>query len=346
MRRPGSARGSPHGSRPASTVGSLREGLRSHMLSAAGLDSKASTYAPSVCSTASAGAPWKEGLVSDRIAGAATAAGMDMGSTKTNQDSSFLLGQGGGDFFCGVIDGHGASGHHVSSFVKSNLAQRVLEQRREQSHKGTRAALMTGFVETADKLTRTRAIDSKESGAVVAVCMRKGQDLYAANVGDTRAVLVSADDTGRVRSQPLTRDHTPALAGERERIAAKGGEVAPTFIPGQGFAGPPRVWQQKQVSGGLCVTRAIGDSSLNSVGVTAQPEVVKHRLRPTDKYVVLASDGCWDYVSNDRAAEIVMKQSTPKAASEAIVKEARRNWQMDRSRRGYIDDITCLVAKV
>jgi len=286
--------------------------------------------------------------VDSSVAGTATAAGMDMGMTKTNQDTSFLIGRAGGheDFFCGVIDGHGANGHHVSSFVKDQLGPRILEHRQTSAHRGTRAAMVNGFVDTADKLTRARGIDSKESGAVVAVCMRKGRDLYAANVGDTRAVLVSTDDGGRVRGKPLTRDHTPALPGERERICAHGGQVAPAFIPGQGFAGPPRVWQQKQVAGGLCVTRAIGDSSLSGVGVTAKPEVVKHRLQPSDKCVVLASDGCWDYISNDRAGEIAMQHNTPKAASEAIVKEARRNWQKDRTRRGYIDDITCLVAKI
>jgi len=298
-----------------------------------------------MCSTMTTGAPWKEGA-DGRVAGAATAAGMDMGRTKTNQDTSFVLGRRDGDFICGVIDGHGEQGHHVSSFVKSQLAARILEHRRSRAHRGNRSAIVNGFADTSEKLQRAHGIDSRESGAVAALCMRKGQDLYAANVGDTRAVLVGSDERGRVRSQPLTRDHTAASAGERDRIRASGGKVAPTYIPGQGFAGPPRVWQQEQVQGGLCVTRAFGDHSLTRVGVTAQPEVVKHRLRPSDKCVVLASDGCWDYVSNERAAEIAMQHASPKSASEAIVKEARRKWQADRNSRGYVDDITCVVAKV
>jgi len=304
-----------------------------------------SSYEASVCNTTAGASSWQEEL---RSAGVVSAAGAEQGVSKTNQDASFFLrrSRGGDDWVAGVIDGHGMSGHHVASFVKQTLPREILEQRRSSNNKGTRHALARGFEGTANKLRRNRNISSEESGAVVAMCIRTGQDLYAANAGDTRAVLVTSSSEGKVRGEALTRDHTPALASEKERIHRNGGEVAPTYIPGMGFGGPLRVWKKKQLAGGLAVSRAIGDSALNDVGVTPQPEVIKHRVRPCDKYVVIASDGCWDCVTNERAAELAVKHGNPERASEAIVKEARRNWQQDGTNGGYIDDITCVVAKV
>lgn len=277
-----------------------------------------------------------------------TAAGMAGRMAKTNQDASFVYRRktGGDDFICGVIDGHGQQGHQVSDFVRNTLASQIMQERKQAADLGTRAAISRGFVNTANRLRDRRDIDARQSGAVVAVCMRRGQDVYVANVGDTRAVLVEADDGGRVKGRALTQDHTPELPAEKSRIHARGGEVGPGFFPGVGFAGPPRVWQRGQGSGGLCVTRAIGDTSLNNVGVIADPDVVKHRLKPTDRYVVIASDGCWDHVTNDRAAKLTMQHKDPRVASEAIVHEAREAWKQTAEGSGYIDDITCLVVPV
>jgi len=299
------------------------------------------------CSGAS---QWRAGNLRaySRSTGVATSAGMEQGCTKTNQDASFIMErvQGGNDFLCAVIDGHGTHGHHVSEFIKQNFAQQFFQQRKSSAKGGTRVAITRGFVETNEKLRRARGIDSQESGAVVTMCMRRGEDLYVANAGDTRAVLVSESSSGSARAKALTRDHTPALASERQRILKCGGEIAPTHIPGLGYAGPPRVWTKQQQVGGLAVTRALGDTSLGRAGVTPQPEVLKYRVKPGDKNVILASDGCWDYVTNDRAAEIALRHSDPQSASEAIVREARHAWHQDAKHSGYIDDITCVVAKV
>ena len=56
-----------------------------------------------------------------------------------------------------------------------------------------------------------------------------------------------------------------------------------------------------RVAGGLAITRAIGDHAYKSSGVTSQPYTVRHVLRPFDKYLVLASDGVWDTVSDQDA---------------------------------------------
>jgi serine/threonine protein phosphatase PrpC len=47
------------------------------------------------------------------------------------------------------------------------------------------------------------------------------------------------------------------------------------------------------------MTRSIGDMAAASVGVTAEPEIkVFNNLQPSDKFLVVASDGIWDRLSN------------------------------------------------
>jgi serine/threonine protein phosphatase PrpC len=53
-----------------------------------------------------------------------------------------------------------------------------------------------------------------------------------------------------------------------------------------------------RVGGVLAVTRAFGDHALKKVGLTAQPHILKYILRPFDKFLVIASDGVWDELSD------------------------------------------------
>ena len=59
-----------------------------------------------------------------------------------------------------------------------------------------------------------------------------------------------------------------------------------------------------RVAGGLAITRAIGDHAYKNFGVTAQPYTIRHVLRPFDKYLVIASDGVWDTISDEDAIGI------------------------------------------
>ena len=55
---------------------------------------------------------------------------------------------------------------------------------------------------------------------------------------------------------------------------------------------------ENRVGGSLAVTRAFGDHALKSTGVTAKPFINKHILRPFDKFMVIASDGVWDVLTD------------------------------------------------
>ena len=55
-----------------------------------------------------------------------------------------------------------------------------------------------------------------------------------------------------------------------------------------------------RVEGVLAVTRAFGNNAMKAV-INAEPEVVAHRLAPSDEFLIIASDGVWDMVSNEDA---------------------------------------------
>ena len=110
------------------------------------------------------------------------------------------------------------------------------------------------------------------------------------------------------------------------------------------YVGPARVWTKKQVAGGLAVSRAFGDVAMAQAGVVPEPEIQKQTLTSKDKFLVLASDGVWEHMSNQQVVDVARQHKDPRSASDAIVQEARKQWQ--KKGQGYVDDITALVVKV
>ena len=66
-----------------------------------------------------------------------------------------------------------------------------------------------------------------------------------------------------------------------------------------------RVWLKHEDIPGLAMSRSFGDSTAAKVGVNAVPEVKEVTLELEDKIVVLASDGVWEFLSNQEVANVV-----------------------------------------
>ena len=122
--------------------------------------------------------------------------------------------------------------------------------------------------------------------AAVCLCLRSEGDasaiqLHLANVGDTRAVLVSEG----APAKRLTVDHVALDPNEARRVHQAGGHVT-----------------NNRVGGILAITRALGDHTLkgDSGGVTAEPYCFVHTVDDHDRFVVMASDGVWEFVSNEQ----------------------------------------------
>lgn len=46
------------------------------------------------------------------------------------------------------------------------------------------------------------------------------------------------------------------------------------------------------------MTRSLGDMYLKQSGVISTPEVLKHEITKDDQFMIIASDGIWEHISN------------------------------------------------
>lgn len=60
--------------------------------------------------------------------------------------------------------------------------------------------------------------------------------------------------------------------------------------------GPLRIWAANADTPGLSMTRAFGDAVAVGVGLSSEPEMVEAMLQPADKYLLLASDGIFEFM--------------------------------------------------
>ena len=91
------------------------------------------------------------------------------------------------------------------------------------------------------------------------------------------------------------------------------------------------------------MSRSFGDTIASYVGVSVYPEIKEFTLTQDDAYIVMASDGVWEFMSNDEIAKIVCKYyftGNAEKAAEEIVKQSFLKWKDNEI---LIDDITCVV---
>lgn len=145
--------------------------------------------------------------------------------------------------------------------------------------------------------------------------------------------------------QPLSVDHKPELKGEAERIIEAGGVIDSFYDPEETNKpmGPQRVWVKDENFPGLAMSRSLGDTVAHAVGVTSKPQVTSTLVGIDDKFVVIGSDGVWEFLTNQQIAEIVFpfyKQNQPETAANEIVKQAYKKWRLEEE---VVDDITAVV---
>lgn len=49
---------------------------------------------------------------------------------------------------------------------------------------------------------------------------------------------------------------------------------------------------------GLAMSRSFGDNVSKAVGVCSEPEIIRMKLDKRDKFLLLASDGVWEFISS------------------------------------------------
>ncbi|MCE3216571.1 hypothetical protein HAX54_006923 [Datura stramonium] len=182
--------------------------------------------------------------------------------------------------FFGVFDGH--SGAEAAEFAAKNLGRNIINEAALRSKEGLEEAVREGYLTTDAEFLKLNA----NGGSCCVTALVQNGELIVSNAGDCRAVMSRGG-----MSEALTVDHRPSRQDEMERIQRLGGYV--DCCRG--------VWR---IQGSLAVSRGIGDSCLKR-WVIAEPETKIITIRPECEFLILASDGLWEKVSNQEAVELV-----------------------------------------
>ncbi|GMI88904.1 hypothetical protein like AT2G30020 [Hibiscus trionum] len=182
--------------------------------------------------------------------------------------------------FFGVFDGHG--GAKAAEFASQKLEKNIVDEvvRRRDVSK-VKEAVKQGYLKTDAEFLKA---DVSGGTCCVTALIRNG-NLIVSNAGDCRAVM----SRGGV-AEALTSDHRPSREDERNRIETSGGYV--DLCRG--------AWR---IQGCLAVSRGIGDQHLKQ-WVISEPETNIIGINPECEFLILASDGLWDKVTNQEAVDI------------------------------------------
>ncbi|XP_052736852.1 probable protein phosphatase 2C 40 isoform X1 [Vigna angularis] len=208
-------------------------------------------------------------------------------------------------------------------------------------------------------------------GSCVLLVLLHGNDLYTLNLGDSRAVLATCctdnrmNGNERLKAIQLTDCHTVDNEAERARVLADHPDDPKTIVAGK-------------VKGKLKVTRALGAGYLKKkilndalMGIlrvhdltsppyiSTDPSLNVHKISDSDQFVIVASDGLFDFFSNDEAVQFVesyilrnpfgdaakflIEQLVARAADSAGFSTEELMNVPDGRRRKYHDDVTVMV---
>ncbi|RWW06173.1 hypothetical protein GW17_00030511 [Ensete ventricosum] len=277
--------------------------------------------------------------------------------------------------FVGIYDGHG--GPETSRYVNDHLK------------------LLSGFASEQQTISADvirKAIQATEEGflalvtkqwpvkpqiAAVGSCCLLGVicsgTLYIANLGDSRVVLgrlVKA--TGEVLAMQLSAEHNAGLESVRQELCSLHPNDPQIVVLKHD------VWRVKgliQVMDYAHVSRSIGDAYLKTAEfnreplqakfclrepfkkpiLSSEPSISAQPLQREDQFLIFASDGLWEHLSNQEAVDIVQHhphsgsaKRLVKAALQAAAKKREiRCSDLEKINRGvrrhFHDDMTVIV---
>jgi len=249
--------------------------------------------------------------------------------------------------FFGVFDGHGGS--KAADFAAENLGKhivgalvRAIEDDQLQlaandqvsiinktnllNKKNLEHAVKSGYLRTDEEFLK----QGVSSGTTCVTALIIDGKLVVSNAGDSRAVISKRSG----EAEALTCDHKVAREDELERIEKLSGLVKKS-------GGLMRI-------GRLCVSRGIGDSDLKEF-ITPEPDTIVVEITSDYEFLILATDGLWDVVTNQEAVDIARPffccciddggaRGSPLAACQKLVDVA-----VARNSR---DDITVMIVQL
>ena len=281
------------------------------------------------------------------------------GLQKTNQDTSLIhisVGNLQGFNIFGVLDGHGPHGHFVSKFCKEFFIKTMNEYSKQCQQnnittpegifnklKVSKFEFITQTFKNADlEMIKHTEFDHDFSGTTCNLVFQFNKHLFCASVGDSRGLIIyDQNNTNTYQGIfPISNDHKPNLPQEYERILQSGGIVDKLTDQFGCKVGPYRVYKNGLTYPGLAMSRSLGDFQAKDCGVITKPEIIEYNVNHSSKYMVICSDGVWEFLSNEQVRDLGNKFFNKGELGNfcsQLVKEAVHAWE---TRDIIRDDIT------
>lgn len=90
------------------------------------------------------------------------------------------------------------------------------------------------------------------------------------------------------------------------------------------------------------MSRSLGDIVATHAGVIHKPEIKQFKIEDTDRAIILATDGVWEFMTNKLVTKAVIdavKRRDPEAACKKVISESVRYW---KAKDTIIDDISVI----
>ncbi|XP_073018324.1 probable protein phosphatase 2C 38 isoform X2 [Primulina eburnea] len=272
--------------------------------------------------------------------------------------------------FVGIYDGH--AGPEASRFISDRLFENMKKLATDKQEMSA-DVIKNAYLATEEEFLSLvkKQWEFKPQIASVGSCCLVGIIcsglLYVANAGDSRVVLGRLENVeNEVKAMQLSTEHNASFESVREELHALHPNDPQIVVLKH------RVWR---VKGLIQVSRSIGDAYLkkqefNRVPLLpkfrlrepfekpillAEPSILVQKLYPEDQFLIFASDGLWEHLSNQEAVDLVNsspRNGVARKLVKAALQEAAKKREMrysdlkkiDRGvRRHFHDDITVIV---
>lgn len=273
--------------------------------------------------------------------------------------------------FVGVYDGHG--GPEASRYICDRLFPHLIRLARENGLISTEvlknavSATEDGFISLVRRTCGIKPLMAAVGSCCLAGLISEGT-LYVANMGDSRAVIgrLNGRKSNKIVAEQITEDHNACMDEIRQELKQDHPDDPHIVVMKQG------VWRIKGI---IQVSRTIGDAYLKKPEFAIDPSYPRFHLREPirrpvlgngpslytrelkheDKFIVFASDGLWEHMTNQQVVEIVYNNPRPgiakrlirSAMNEAARKGKKRYHEVKKMekgcRRAVHDDITVAV---
>ncbi len=235
----------------------------------------------------------------------------------------------------GVFDGHGENGENVARYAAKNIGNMIADIYEANGKKEFEDCCQKACVRLDDDIRYNKnlmnEIGEVTGGTTCNIIFVGDKMLYSINLGDSRALVASGG-----KAVAISRDHNPQSPEEFFRIRRAGGIVS-----------------NQRVNGRIAVSRALGDFFYKALDRPAGEQLISSvpdvREMPLDKgveFIVVATDGVWDLLTNQAAVDFIIKRMDQQLALEEICEELVTECGLRISEGSGIgsDNVTMIVA--